>query len=409
MKRLGLLLLGSLALAFFLPAGAHAQSGAIQPPLVVKRDGKQLNNDPAIYGTKEDCDNNVDFEFSLTYSSTVPIVEAWMGVGGTDCSKVENRTKASTTATAPACKLLGTDRKATTTPHVTAPAVQVFSKAQGASNPMCDEARNQLYTVYVIPLDQETNIDANMAYPAKTVGTISTRTVTFTLFTLALDPPTDVSGLSGESQIGIKFKPIQGAQAKTRYKAYFDWGFPGGSTDSQDAGADEDASADVDAGVDAAVDEDAGVDDAGTNADANTGASGGSGADAASEPPSCGSGIVRTGAPPPRDNPDVEGVTGNSSPIYLKDLESRGVGYGEKVAVAVVTIDAAGNESDLSEAVCVERVETASFLDNCKRDPDCKDGFNTCSLSPGARAGGLAGLLLLGLGAVFAVRRRSRV
>lgn len=419
MKRL-VLLFGALALASAFHPRAQAQATttqAIQNPLQVRRNGELVKNAQEVYGTLEDCDGNVTFEFAMDFAAPVPVWEAWLGVGSTNCETVSSRMVSGTAVANPVCKLLGSDTDATARPRITVKAVDMFSQEWGATE--CDEVSRQLYTVYLLPLNQETALGSNTASQVSPVGGYSTRTATFTLFTNPPNPPTNVKGRTGEARVGVTFDVIAGAQAKTRYRAYFDWGKggpgecgtgvlegratdgdPDGDEEDVDGGADMDAGMDTDAEADSDAEADGGVADAAADSAvaADTGVN-----DAAA---SSEDGV----RPPPSGTRYVEAVTVTSGEAFLGNLESRGVAIGDKVAVSVVTVDPANNESNLTTPICVERTETASFMDNCNEDPACRDGFTTCSLSSGQRAGSLLGLgSLIALAGALVLRRRRHV
>jgi hypothetical protein len=324
-------------------------STAIQSGLVVEKDRQQLKNAQAIYGTVEDCEQNAQFKFEVTYTAPVNFVEAWLGVGSQDCKDKNSRIKASATATEPACKFLGIDSNPSTKKSIEVSARQLFSKDWDATD--CSEERNVLYTLYFIPLNQETVIDSSMAFDPITVGTYSTLTATFTLFTLRPDAPSgSITPRSGESEIGITFKTLTGALAKTKYRAYFDWG----TADGQE----------------------------------------------------CGSGALVAGEPPPEEEDTIASVTTTSSTAKLKGLDDKDIPLDSYVAAAVVTVDPAGNESPLSEIVCVQREETIGFADQCAMDPDCK--LHSCALRPAGNGSGSSWGLssLLALACVLLIRRR---
>lgn len=88
-----------------------------------------------------------------------------------------------------------------------------------------------------------------------------------------------------------------------------------------------------------------------------------------------------------------------------------GIDVGEQVPAAVLTIDAAGNPSLVSNVVCIQRVATSGFWDVCNADEKCADSFDTCSLShAGARSRGGWILGTFGmLGLALWVRRRRTV
>ena len=78
-----------------------------------------------------------------------------------------------------------------------------------------------------------------------------------------------------------------------------------------------------------------------------------------------------------------------------------------EIAVAAVAIDPAGNESKLSNPICVQRINTIGFLDACDQTPGCREGLKSCSLSPVGR-GSAWELSLLGLALAALIRRRRR-
>jgi hypothetical protein len=398
------------ALLTLVAAGARAQTGitgttatatpqqAIQQGMQVKRDGKALKNDPLIYVTRDICVQDSLYEFSVKYSTAVPVVELWVGVGGEDCSSVASRQRTTTAAT-PACKLVAS-HGSSINPIITAHATELFNinslalgntqvddggtdtSADAGTDELdggaadadtnadagtsdageeadsgvtagptgCDNATSLAYKVYFIPLMQPTNPGASKAYEAITTGYgYSTLVATFTLFTELPAAPSGLSPLSGESQISVKFTPLAGALTKTAYRAYFDWG----SAEDQE----------------------------------------------------CGSGQLVANGPPPDPDTTIEEVSANAGKATLKNLDDKNIEINSLVAASVVTIDPAGNESLLSEPVCIKREETTSFLDRCNKEPDCQ--LNSCSLRPAARATGLLSLsALLALGIALFVRRR---
>jgi hypothetical protein len=416
MKRLAYPFLAHLALALLAlgaPLAASAQTGttgttgtgtttptaAIQQGLVVKRDGKQLKNEPLVYVTKEHCDDNLEYEFSVKYTNSVPVTEVWVGVGTEDCSTVESRQRSTTTSTSAVCKLVGR-AGASLTPKITVNAIELFSSgassiddgeetddagsdetdagseldagvgdeeagAEDAGTSLdtsvppvgstgsqgCDEVTSLNYRVFVIPLPQPTNEAGNKAYPPLAAASYgySTLTATFTLYTELPDAPGNVRGEGGETELTTRFDQISGAMSLTTYRVYFDWGEADGQT--------------------------------------------------------CGSGVLVKDAKSPGEDVSITSVAASSGKAVLKDLDDKGIEINTQVAASVVTVDPAGNESLLSEPVCIERVETLSFKDRCAMDKNCE--LHTCSLQPGARGRGLLALsLLFGLAAALLVRRR---
>jgi hypothetical protein len=398
MKRFVYSFLGAL-LVLAPAAGGGAQAGttstpttsAIQSGLVVKKSGTQLKNEPLLYVTRADCVNNVEYEFTVRYTTNVKVAELWVGVGSQDCSSAAARQRASTGASEAVCKLVavrkdssnpitikttarrlfGTDDSDVDTDAGTSTDAGILGNddagddagvaedggadagevevdtSTGLEPSGCDEVKGQTYRAFFIPLDQATDTAANMAYPPVTFG-YSTLTTTFTLFTDLPDAPTNLSPKDGESLIGVKFSAISGALPRTKYRAYFDWG----------TGAEE-----------------------------------------------CGSGALAAETVSPATEDTIASVTSSSTTINLKDLDAKDIPIDSLVAVSVVTVDPAGNESLLSAPICVRREETIGFGDRCKMDPDCK--LDSCALRPGARTGGaLGGASLLALALALFMRRR---
>jgi MYXO-CTERM domain-containing protein len=79
----------------------------------------------------------------------------------------------------------------------------------------------------------------------------------------------------------------------------------------------------------------------------------------------------------------------------------------QSVAAAAVSIDPAGNESRLSDPICVPRKLTNSFLDTCKASTSDNCGLNSCDIDPTGKGSALsAALFMLALAAL--IRRRGR-
>lgn len=398
------------ALAVLAPASAWAQIGgtggttatttAIQPGLVVKRDGKQLKNEPYIFVTRDDCFTNLEYEFNARFSAAVPVVEVWVGVGGEDCSSRASRERTQISSTS-VCRLVG---RATNSlnPVVPVNALNLFSSdsenvddgettddtdagggttsdagseldagaetdaaedasalpvvdagpVPGSGATSCDAVTNQAYKVFFIPLPQPTNIDANRAYdplPATGYG-YSTLVATFTLYTEIPDPPGSLRNGDGESELTVGYRPVAGAPPRTTYRAYFDWGTGEGE---------------------------------------------------------CGSGALVVGQQPPSEDATVGAVTATGGKATLKNLDDKGIPLDTYVAATVVTVDPAGNESNIADVVCVKREETINFLDRCKVEDDCK--LNSCSVRFPGRPAGWLGLLALVATAIGLLARRRQV
>lgn len=118
-------------------------------------------------------------------------------------------------------------------------------------------------------------------------------------------------------------------------------------------------------------------------------------------------GALTDGGPPPSSTPlTFSGLAVRSATL---DGEALGIAVGEYAAVAVTIVDRANNESDLSNVVCVQRVEVRGFWDaycaerGLERDA-CTTQYGCAAGRSGAR-GSLAAIVLL-LGAIALVSRR---
>jgi hypothetical protein len=128
-----------------------------------------------------------------------------------------------------------------------------------------------------------------------------------------------------------------------------------------------------------------------------------------SEDTDCADTVLKEGDPPvPEDNDSIfhSGNTAGTNAL-LKGLDAKGVEIGGHVAATVIHRDQAGNDSNQSEVVCLERVDILTPLEQCDEDPSCKGEFNSCSLQPGAdKKWPLAALALLALSLTLFARRR---
>jgi len=205
---------------------------------------------------------------------------------------------------------------------------------------------NQQYGVYLVPLASATQSGTGMASAPLDTQVLK---VVFTLYTLPPDKPTSIKGVSGESSVGVDWKAPESADMNTSYRVYYDIA--------------QDGTGDVE----------------------------------------CGSGALVPGEAPPATSATIisekEGSPGGS----LSGLDGK-VEIGQSVAVGVVTVDAAGNKSELSDVVCVERVETDGFL-KLYEDQGGK-GLDKCSVhAPGRVGWGSLGCLTV-LGLTLVSRRR---
>ncbi|MDB4973784.1 MAG: hypothetical protein JWN48_2125, partial [Myxococcaceae bacterium] len=415
-------------LAFTCPTPASAQTTgtttttqssnqAIDANLIVKRNGEMVENGTLVYATVADCGGDPTdpaasrtapntFTFSANYNTTVPVVEAWLGVGnGENCATSANRVKQGSGALPPLCTFLGVDTSGSRTPTITVPGNQLFQQDGWRNNndkPAIDRdcdavSGSPAYTVYFIPL-QTTTTDVNGSEPSS-IGTLSTLKATFSPFTRRPSAPTSLTPLSGESEIGVSFKAPSSSMTLTTYRAYFDISGQKGTNGQAGLIPDAGMDAGLDAGAISIVGADGSVSDSGTSADldASTVSTGAL---------MCGAGPLENNQPPPINQANIRrsGVE-KSTTIKLQDLS--GVPVGTSVAVAVVALDPAKNESKLSVPVCVERVSTNGFWDTCNKTEGCSDGFDSCSLSP-TRSGSAWSFGLFSLALAALIRRRRR-
>jgi MYXO-CTERM domain-containing protein len=362
--------------------GASAQS--ISPGLTVTFDGDEVRNIAKINRpTQADCRNtDAEWEFTVSYGSRlVPVIEAWVGKQGTDCTTVANRSLTGTaTQTRSACWRIDSEfsknkvtLKATSAQIFGTPASESPNGTGGdvLADDCDDNAGTTTYTVFILPLAQETEPRSSQVVAPLTdlPASLTNLRATFYPFTQAPDAPTNVRARTGEARIGVSFDTDSANQnVATRYIAYFDYGH------LLDGGVPAEGGIGCGSGLLEQLDEDGGriLPEEGTP------------------------GLARS------DNKEKK------SPAYLSGLDDLGIPIGATVAASAITIDPAGNYSRPSEPVCVTREETVSGLDACNADPECKAGLTTCSLDPGSASDGLAGLTITGLALAFVLRRRRK-
>jgi MYXO-CTERM domain-containing protein len=361
--------------------GASAQS--ITTGLSVEADGEDIGNPAKLNRpTSSDCDDNVKWEFAITYNRQIPVIEAWVGKQGTDCSQTSNRSLSTATQTRTTCwriakqtsknkvTLSANTRDIFRTPSSTSENGTGDDDAIEEADKVCDEnAGTTTYTVFILPLSQETLPRASQVVaPLTDVGaTLTNVRATFYPFTVRPDAPTNLKARSGENSLGVSFSTDSSNQnVATRFRAYVDYG----------------------AFLDGGVATDSGL--------------------------GCGSGLLEQlqedGGrilPPKGAGLEISGEA-TGSPILIENLDELGIPIGAEVAISTVTIDPAKNSSLPSAPICVKREETVSGLDACNADPECKAGLTTCSLDPGSASDDLAGLSITGLALAFALRRRRK-
>lgn len=406
-----------------LPSLAAAQTQAIDPNLIVKRGEDTVTNGSVVYANVADCGGDpadpdyiktstdgVTYEFSVNYNTNVPIVEVWLGVGDNqNCATATNRYLTTSTVTQTICTKLDVDSSNTRRPVFKIPARKIFNQ-NGASKDaqgrlQCDSVSGTpRYTVYLLSLAQESQ--SNMAVEVMP-GVQSVLKASFSPFTKRPSPPTSVTGINGENRLQVNFSAPPSSVALTKYRAYFDTnkgsggaapGTDAGVSDAGDAGSPEDAGAApvADAGASDAGADGGTASDAGTTNDAGT---------TTTTTAACGSGLLAgNGVAPVNAAGVIRTSPSDSKSAVLTDLSS--VPIGETVAVAVVAIDPAGNESRLSTPICVTRKQTNGFIDTCRANgSDC--GLESCSLDPTNRGSALS-VALLALVMAALIRRRGR-
>jgi hypothetical protein len=348
----------------FGPARVEAQLPATGLSLTAEGVDTEFPGNP-IYINVDACDDTpTTLKFTATLETTgaarqVQVVEVWGGAGkGSNCDSVEARKGDNNTQSK--CWLVWRSSSVIMTgTSFTADFSADLAFDNNERDKKCDTGvTGSTYELYFVPLETQTTPGTGDA-PAP-LADVKGLSATFTLYTALPAAPGGVSGRDGEDEIGASWDTVN-AGPTTRYTVYFDIG-TGGSAGGGDAGA---------------------------------------------EALECGSGKLVAGeTPPPVDDKTVFSASANSTSGSLTGLEAKGIGIGEQVAVAVATVDIAGNRSVLSSPVCVTRVETTGFWDACESS-SCKDDFETCSVRPGKGPRGL--FMTLGLAAgVLALGRRRK-
>jgi hypothetical protein len=399
---------------------------AIDANLVVRRGTDLVDNGTLVFANINDCGGEdskgtaTRFEFSATYTANVPVVELWLGVGSSEnCATASNRLRPANNGTLPpVCTFLGTDTSNTRNPKITIPGNQLFNQTSGMANPadtpidltksVCDKTNGgQTYTVYFIPLQTQTT-NVNGSEPI-TVGALSTLRAVFTPYTQRPAAPSGLSGQSGESEIGVTFKAPSSSMTLTKYKAYFDIsGGSGVAPAPLDGGLGLDASVGI---SDGGLPGETPVDDDRLDASVDAGSIDAGAVETADEPSAaaCGEGYLVGGQLAPLNPPvsKVVSVSPSKAVTSIKLTQVDEIKVGANVAVSVVSIDPAGNESLLSPPICVEKVNTTGFLDACEQTGNCRDELGSCSLSP-KQSGSALFLSMFSLALAALLRRRSR-
>jgi len=351
MKRYALLLIAALV-----PwAGAAEAQTSTTPPisatLTVSINGEPVTNEDGGFIGRTRCAAGVSFKFQASYNVLVRSLEAWVTRNeGQDCSLATNRQIPAAGGTTN-CWRAGSqgNLQPSIVSSLTVDATKLFSPKGEA----CPEESNQPYWVYLVPLAAESDVNTATANPPidTTTGVLSAR---FTLYTKVPDAPTGVKGSEGEQTLGVDWKDDPSGDPNVSYRVYYDT------------------------------------------------AQGGTDPDAGGSEVKCGSGRLVAGEEAPAEGDKLFSEDANAGGT---SLSASIVDIGESVAVGVVTVDPAGNESLLSEIVCIERVATDGFYDRYKAAGG--DGLETCSAHAPGRVGisGWSSLTLIALGLLWRRRR----
>lgn len=318
----------------------------------VAKDGRAIDNAPVVRPTADDCERDVAWQFHVQYPSPVPVLEAWVGSAGIDCALTESR-ELRGAQTATRCRRLAEPIVSRRDATFSVTSTRLLAGAAAPDTAGCvPVAGTQTFTVFVLPLEQETVPSANLVSPP--LAGLSVQRAVLTPFTIRPEPPRKVTALPGEHELAVSYDRDAAEQLPgTHYVAYFDFG-EGGIP--------------------------------------------------------CGSGLLEPDAAgvthtPARDAPTLSVREGDGDRVSLDGLDELRIALGQEVAVSVARVDPAGNESAPSSLVCVKRVDVAPPTEWCMKDSSCKRGLTTCSTArsvPGSAGAAIAVLIAL----VGLVRRR---
>ncbi|MFT3922712.1 MAG: hypothetical protein QM778_09275 [Myxococcales bacterium] len=284
-----------------------------------------------------------------TQATQATVMEFWMGMGSQDCFGATNRTSTSANPGKPACKKVGEIRNLDARKQViNFTAQELFTDPY--STGIC--TLQGLWTLWLVPLTNPTPVSGT---PENGIGTPIY--VKFEPDFTPLAAVTSVKGGRGETQVTVSWNMASGANSLTNYHVYFDTSAPLPS---------------------------------------------GSGP--------CTSSLLVQGQNLPLDTTGLKSEPPTKGTSITVNPDSLNLDFNQRVATAVVSVDAAGNESEVSNVVCVERVSTTGFWDACNMNGNCKDDFNSCSLSFGDKSRlGWLGWSLGALGVALWLRRRRTV
>ncbi|MFT3928514.1 MAG: hypothetical protein QM778_38650 [Myxococcales bacterium] len=335
------------------PAGATPSFPLSQVSVSIDSDEKERSE--ALYVNKEQCEvaedgQGVTIEITVTSLSTqlnagAGVLELWVGQYSQDCSLGSNRQTLNvsldhkTVCYQVADPIYAIDA---TKQKFKLNARSLFSSDPSDPDVGCDLQSGQ--SLWILPL---ANATPTSGAPGDAIA--PALEIRFVVDVTALGAPTDVSGGSGETQAVVDWDAPSGADTLTTYEIYYDLT---GISESADATCSSELLV--------------------------PGAEAGTPSEGSLERVSLGNATRKT--------------------INPGDL---GLAIGEKVPLALVALDAAGNRSVLSEVVCLRMVDTQGFWDACDADASCRGGLAACSAAPwttaredgGAFAWELAGLL----------------
>lgn len=293
-----------------------------------------------IYVNAKDCDDNVAVVVKLQSLPAAGFLEVWRD-NSDDCHADAGRTLKSGATELPCTRIGDSIMAPGATQSLSFKVLELFS----SNGKKCDQSGAQ--KVYFVPVMTETPDNASSGVSA---GIGDAIIVTFTVDVDAPNAPTKVSAADGENEIGLSWDSDDDSAAANGFRIYYD---PNGISKM--------------------------------------------GSDCTSEL------LVAEKAPPDPDeletSDEARGVTKTT-----RSPSSLGLNVGEQIPAAVVALDKAGNESRLSEVVCIQRVETDGFLD--RYEDQGGKGLDKCSVhAPGRVGWGSLGCLTV-LGLTLVSRRR---
>lgn len=353
-----------LALGMALPAlSASAQTTNSFPAINVDVtiDGDQKQPADVLFINREQCVamNNSMIQIELQNLGTTHgkpnLLEFWVGPSDRDCHATAGRTWTDSVSKVSPCTLIRRIQPVDARrQRASFSARELFSSDDSAVDDpssstlpegLCD--RQQVQALYAVPLDQPTD---NPTVPQAKGDPIR---IQFRVIVNPLPPPPAIVAGSGENQVTVRWDMPSGADQLTDYALYLD---PNAIRPAADG--------------------------------------------------DCTSELLKPNTrltPETRDALERRAVNDGRS-LNVKPADF-GLEIGEMIPIAVTAIDLAENESNLSSVVCLRRVATQSFIDACEVDKDCRDSFNSCSLSRG-KSSGLFGFSLGALGLALWLRRK---